>query len=563
MALIIQKNAKKFGIIAVVLMLFGALLFGDELLAVILPNISELQLVSYKLDQSEFEYTGEEMKPVVQEISFKNEKGKDVVKAQEEITVVAYTDNVDMGKADIEVSVKGYLGTTILEDVFVIKPAAVEELNIVQVSETGVELAWKEVSGAHGYQIYKSEDDGNNFTLLFEGIHGNVIKYEDTKTALNRVYQYKVCAYAKDEVTEETYLGTESNIVTCYTPLATPELLSAESQNYNSILIKWNAVEGAAGYQVYRSEKADGEYIMLTETTDAAVLSYKDTTCECGKEYFYNIKACQKLEAETRYGKASNTKSSKTVPNQPKISGKTSGEGTQAELSWTKADGAQGYEIYRKAGSEDYKLVQKIEKAASLSWKDTGLDKETKYTYRIRSYCVVNGATVTGSYSDTYVKKAVVVQNVAANVNTSGSQSSSKPSAENTSSGSASSGSFSEVTKYVGVPYVYGGTSTSGWDCSGFTQWVHRKYFGVSIPRVAASQGAGGKAISKSNRSAWQPGDILCYSNGSRISHVALYIGNGKIMHALNTRYDTVIQGVDYYESWDPGNYLVTVRRYH
>ena len=62
--------------------------------------------------------------------------------------------------------------------------------------------------------------------------------------------------------------------------------------------------------------------------------------------------------------------------------------------------------------------------------------------------------------------------------------------------------------------------------------------------------------------SSWQVGDLIFFSNGSKVSHVGLYLGNGQMMHALNEKYDTVIQSVTYYENWDPGNYLVSVRRY-
>ena len=79
---------------------------------------------------------------------------------------------------------------------------------------------------------------------------------------------------------------------------------------------------------------------------------------------------------------------------------------------------------------------------------------------------------------------------------------------------------------------------------------------------VVSSQAVGGKAVSKTKRSTWKPGDILVYSCGGRVNHVALYLGNNEIMHALNTKYDTVIQDVDYYEKWDKRNNLKCVRRY-
>jgi len=85
--------------------------------------------------------------------------------------------------------------------------------------------------------------------------------------------------------------------------------------------------------------------------------------------------------------------------------------------------------------------------------------------------------------------------------------------------------------QFNGNPYVHGGTSlTNGADCSGFTQSVY-KHFGINIPRNAASQATFGKAVSFSDK---QPGDLIFYSTngGKSVTHVAIYIGNNKIIHA-------------------------------
>ena len=78
--------------------------------------------------------------------------------------------------------------------------------------------------------------------------------------------------------------------------------------------------------------------------------------------------------------------------------------------------------------------------------------------------------------------------------------------------------------QFVGNPYVYGGTSlTEGTDCSGFTQAVYA-HFGISIPRDSYSQRSCGVAVAYEDA---QPGDLICYAG-----HVALYLGNGEIVHA-------------------------------
>ena len=123
------------------------------------------------------------------------------------------------------------------------------------------------------------------------------------------------------------------------------------------------------------------------------------------------------------------------------------------------------------------------------------------------------------------------------------SNSSSRPSSSSTNSSSSSSSSNSGsasgssiaafAQKFVGNPYVYGGTSlTNGADCSGFTQSVYRN-FGICIPRTSSEQSGSGRSVSVSSV---QPGDLIFYAKNGSINHVALYIGGGQVVHASNPR---------------------------
>ena len=106
--------------------------------------------------------------------------------------------------------------------------------------------------------------------------------------------------------------------------------------------------------------------------------------------------------------------------------------------------------------------------------------------------------------------------------------------------------------QFEGNPYVYGGTSlTNGADCSGFVMSVFAN-FGYSLPRVAAAQC---DASTKKDISQLEPGDLVFYGSGY-IDHVALYIGDGKIIHASNAATGIKISDYDYEQPAAVGTFM-------
>ncbi|QDR82888.1 C40 family peptidase [Sporomusa termitida] len=100
--------------------------------------------------------------------------------------------------------------------------------------------------------------------------------------------------------------------------------------------------------------------------------------------------------------------------------------------------------------------------------------------------------------------------------------------------------------KYMGVPYVWGGTTTGGWDCSGYTQYVMKEN-GITIPRTAAEQYSKGVAVDKANL---KVGDLVfftTYKPGA--SHVGFYMGDGKFIHASSAAKQVTINSLseEYY----------------
>ncbi len=93
---------------------------------------------------------------------------------------------------------------------------------------------------------------------------------------------------------------------------------------------------------------------------------------------------------------------------------------------------------------------------------------------------------------------------------------------------------ISSAMGFIGVAYRFGGTTPRGFDCSGFMQYVFRKTFAVNIPRTAAAQATVGSHVSRGNL---QPGDMVFFRTAGprRISHVGMYVGNDRFIHAPRT----------------------------
>ncbi len=179
--------------------------------------------------------------------------------------------------------------------------------------------------------------------------------------------------------------------------------------------------------------------------------------------------------------------------------------------------------IERHAKKKDIKLTKKSNMMSDLkNWACVGIDDEL---------CFVNKEFIRVSYK---VDRAVKLHQ---------KKDGTIVSKEGSSGGNSNGSSIvAYAMKFLGNPYVWGGTSlTNGCDCSGFTMSLYAAY-GVSLPHFAASQANCTKSVSSSEA---RPGDLFFYGSGE-ISHVGMYIGNGQIIHASNSRTGIIISNAYY-----------------
>ncbi|KJR47963.1 cell wall lytic activity [Desulfosporosinus sp. I2] len=120
-------------------------------------------------------------------------------------------------------------------------------------------------------------------------------------------------------------------------------------------------------------------------------------------------------------------------------------------------------------------------------------------------------------------------------------------SSTSTSQSGKASAIIATSQQYIGVKYVFGGTTPAGFDCSGFVQYVFAKN-GISLPRVSRDQYKVGTSVSFSNL---QPGDLVFFSLGKNgvVDHDGIYIGNGQFINAASSKGVTIYTLGTYWKS--------------
>lgn len=247
-----------------------------------------------------------------------------------------------------------------------------------------------------------------------------------------------------------------------------------------------------------------------------------------GKEgWIRKNKLVQKQDNSQETNKA---EENKEVPTQPVSTEPTQPAENKTQTTNTKKTmyiNAQTVNVRQKADK-----TSKVIKQLAVNTQVTVLSSSNGWAYvdisGTKGYVAENLLSSTKqqtSRSSTTTRGTTNTASSTANTNTSNTQNA--PVITNTPTSNTGSSVIAYAKQFIGCKYVYGGTSPSGFDCSGFTQYVYR-HFGVTLNRTAAAQYSNGSSVTN-----LQAGDLVMFGK-SGINHVGIYIGGNSFVHAAN-----------------------------
>lgn len=188
-------------------------------------------------------------------------------------------------------------------------PAAVIFDNVYSNSDSRIRILWNEVDGSHGYQIWRKGSDGTYFIIKTLGDKGNELTDDQGKTTAysntglgqeaGSTFTYRMRAF-KIENGKKVF-GTYSDEFTAAVMPSAPVLTVSSTKSQKAVLT-WEAVSGAAGYQIWMADTEDGTYSIVKSIADGAATSYIKSGLVSGSTCVFKIRAYTEVNGKKTFG---------------------------------------------------------------------------------------------------------------------------------------------------------------------------------------------------------------------------------------------------------------------
>lgn len=259
-----------------------------------------------------------------------------------------------------------------------------------------IEVNWGAVSGAYGYRIKRSTSKNGTYKVVATLKGKNNTTYQDKNVKTAKTYYYKVETINK--VNGKKGYSGDSAVVSAKT-LKTTSITAVKATGSTSVRLEWKAVDGASGYQIYRSTSKDSGYKKVGQVKGKNTKKYEDKTLEAGKTYYYQVRAYKSNSAKNGVASFSKAQKAWTIK-QVVFSQITSDSKNQVTLGWKKVSKAQGYDIYRSDESNSgFEKIASISSGSTLTYTDKGVKSGNTYYYKIAATYKIKGSAGRGSYS--------------------------------------------------------------------------------------------------------------------------------------------------------------------
>lgn len=305
-----------------------------------------------------------------------------------------YSNNKLPGLATVKIVGCGdYYGT--ISKTFVIIPKQIKKENFKVGSSTvsTVSFSWEKAVGASGYSIHRSLRANSGYSQIAEVTTNS---FKDKNLYSGKYYYYRVYAFKK--INGKKYYGSYSPVRTKTTGylVSTPQSLKASSQTTSSVKISWKVTPKANGYIVYRSTNKNSGYKAVKTISSKNTTYFVNKKLSKGKTYYYKVYAYRTYKGSKGIGAPASITTS-TKPTTPKMSSAKNSAKKTAKVTWKKATGATGYELY--FSTKKSKGYKKAYSGTKLSYTKKSLKKGKIYYFKVRAYRTVNGKKLYGSYS--------------------------------------------------------------------------------------------------------------------------------------------------------------------